>query len=138
MKKNSSIGDVLSILFGSIVVVGVIQHFYAKSLDMDLPESEYYSAREMHRSYNKLISDESIKVYKTLERKVYRKPDEDRHNLLCEFTDVDRSQVYLGYRAFTDDHPEVFWISIGFGLRNHTGIYSIYPKDELKEKKEEF
>ena len=83
---------------------------------------------------------EKLEVWRETAKKTFKTRilDEDRHNLLCEFTDVDRSQVYLGYRAFTDDHPEVFWISIGFGLRNHTGIYSIYPKDELKEKKKEF
>lgn len=117
-----------------------IHHYNTDSPGANLPENENYPAIEVRHSYDALISEESKEIYEEMEHAVYGEPDEERSNVLCEFEDVDPSEAYLGYRAFTDDHPEVFWITRGYQLLKQDSLYilSIYPKEELAEKKEEF
>lgn len=122
-----------------LIVAGFAIRHYVITNGPNLPESEYYSPTQGYYSYGELISDESKEVYDELERSVYGKPDKE-DNLLCEIRDVDKTEAYLGYRAFLADHPEVFWVIRKDALLDQDTMYicSIYPREELAEKKEEF
>jgi hypothetical protein len=122
-----------------LVVAGFAIRHYVITNGPNLPESEYYSPTQSYYSYRELVSDESKEVYDELERSVYGKPDKE-DNLLCEIRDVDKTEAYLGYRAFMADHPDVFWVIRKENLLDQDTMYfcSIYPKEELAEKRKEF
>ena len=105
----------------------------------ELPKSDDYTSTTSKYSYKMLETDEAKHVYDLLETEMNSDPDKE--NTLYKFNDIDQTQFYLGYRAYTDDHPEVFWDKLGYltsGLGfTVTGmcVLSRYSKEELKEMK---
>ena len=105
----------------------------------ELPEREEYPATTSRYSYNMLKTDESKDVYEALEKRMNADPNGEK--TLKKFNGIDQTQFQLGYLAYTDDHPEVFWdvtgyITSGLGFEVK-GMYvaSRYSKKELKEMK---
>lgn len=125
-----------------VFVAGFMVHHYYGVSGADLPESEYYTPVSTHYSYDVLTCEEARKVYETIEKNAYKKPDKDSE--LCSFKGMDETQFYLGYRAFLDDHPDVFWTGMGFtrkGLSFETDRCYVsfrYSREELEEMKGDF
>lgn len=135
-------------IFVVIILAYIAYLWYSEpSLSLEkLPESKNYTPVSSSYSYNILPDEGSRDVYERLETLTYSSVQEkEGHYTLGTISgkekDIDFTQFYLGYRAFLDDHPEVFWLTYGvdnmFAPSEYT-ILSIYSSDELKTMKKEF
>ncbi len=134
----------------AIAALLVYRRFVLMPKEWALPESQYYSAVSSSRSYAALEEEPSRKVYDTILRSAYDKPFESDDGYYYLMKDHDPGsgtedrQIFLARMAFSDDHPEVFWLTMaekrgafGFGDLQSISAVSIYPADRLDVMKEE-
>lgn len=120
---------------------------FFKSSSADLPKSENYTSVNSQYSYEALPDDKSRDVYEILKTAAYATPEqEDKYYVLgtiSESENVSEKEFYLGFRAFTDDNPDVFWLTVTessselFSEPYSYQICSEYPADKLKAMKDE-
>lgn len=135
-------------IFAVVIIAYIAYRWYSEpDLSLEkLPENKNYTPVDSSYSYHVLPDEGSRHIYERLETLAYSSVQEkEGHYILGtisgEEKDIDFTQFYLGYRAFLDDHPEVFWLNYGvdnmFAPSEYT-VLSIYPSDELRTMKEEF
>lgn len=133
----------VSIIMAFCVITGLSSCISPKE---NLPKSGSYIAVENQYSFDELPHDGSRDVYEKLKSSVFSTPSSETKEFCTIKTDDDLSetQIYLGYRAFIDDHPEVFWLSCGTynkGLDFETTYFqfsSLYSAKDLATMKSDF
>lgn len=137
----------IAILVVIIIAYIAYQRYSGSGLSLEkLPENKNYTPVSSNYSYDALPDAGSRSVYERLETLAYSSVQEkEEYYILGTISgkekDIDYTQFYLGYRAFLDDHPEVFWLTHGADNAFDPSEYivlSSYPSDELKTMKKEF
>ncbi|MBR2823099.1 MAG: hypothetical protein IKE24_05395 [Clostridia bacterium] len=121
-----------------IAIVLAIAYFNNRPNQVKIPSSKYYAPVQNTFARNALISEGARQVYSEIEKKAYNTP-QGENNALYKGSLNDKTtltDVFLGWKAFNEDHPEVFWITFSSYL-DGSGylIRSIFPKAELEEKR---
>lgn len=132
-----------------VIIIGLVLWFKFKPDPSKLPENKNYTPVTSQYLYNALPDDTMRDLYKKIQDIAYKYPSErDGKYLLGTIPveeDMTTTQFFLAYRAFTEDHPEVFWLdwntwasnSLDYSNPTHFAVYSIYSSDELKTLKAE-
>lgn len=135
------------------LIVLLYMQFYPPPEKLEkLPESAAYKAFTDHHAYDVLLKDGARVAYDKLAKMVYSEPREDEDEgdnffgriYYDEKKGVDETQIYLGYKAYLEDHPEVFWLEGNqfmyktgkLGLErifDHARIRSFFDADTLKK-----
>lgn len=113
-------------------------------------DCEYYAPlEEITYGYDALITDEQRTFYDSLLDAVYRVSEESDENglyavgkITVEGSDFTEADMHFCIKAFTMDHPEIFWISNVFsygtvGNQSVIQLYSFIPGEECITKIDE-
>ena len=144
-KKKGCFGKIILVVIVGLVLWNVFKPDNT-SPSADLPESKSYTPVVSQYAYNALPDDTMRELYKKIQDAAYGDPDENY--ILTSITakdDMTLTKFFLAYRAFTEDHPEVFWLNFGVNRSNPLDfgepigyvVYSRYSSDELKARKAE-
>ena len=121
-----------------IAIVLVIAYFNNRTAQVKIPVSRHYTPVQNTFARNALISEGARQVYDEIDKAAYKTP-KGANNTLYQGALNDRvtlTDVCLGWKAFREDHPEVFWITFASYI-DESGylICSVFPKAELEEKR---
>lgn len=138
----------LKLLVLCVVAFGVWNNLRSK---IALPMNKAYKPIVSQYSYNALPDDVTRSLYKQISKAAYSYPQEydeiyffDHIPIKDGMTDT---KFYLAFRAFLDDHPDVFWLYWGTSqmepgedvsyVPDHYVVCSLYSYKELKALKAE-
>ena len=135
-KKKSKKGIViLVILIGLVLWVK-----FKPAPSADLPINKNYTPVTVQYLYNALPNDTMRDLYKKIQTAAYDLPYEHNGNYILGNIpikgDMNETHFFLAYRAFTEEHPDVFWLEWGANS-DYFVVYSRYSSDELKTLKAE-
>ena len=121
-----------------IAIVLVIAYFNNRPHQVKIPVSGHYTPVQNTFARNALISEGAQQVYDEIEKSAYNTP-EGKNNTLYKGLLNDKvtlTDACLGWKAFREDHPEVFWTTFASYI-DGSGylICSAFPKAELEEKR---
>ena len=127
------------IFFAIVAVLLIIIYFNGKGKQIKIPVSKYYTPVQNTFARDALISDGARQVYNKIEKAAYTTPTGE-DNLLYQSPSqnhVTPTDVFLGWKAYKEDHPEDIWTIFGVSLDgSRYAIYSDFSKAELEEKRE--
>ena len=121
-----------------IAIVLVIAYFNNRPHQVKIPVSGHYTPVQNTFARNALISEGAQQVYDEIEKSAYNTPEGKNNTLYKGLLNgkVTLTDACLGWKAFREDHPEVFWTTFASYI-DGSGylICSAFPKAELEEKR---